>query len=184
MKIWIAKNSEVPVREQLITQITLGIVAGDFTIGERLPSTREIARRCGLHANTVGSAYQKLVEQGLLEFRKGSGFYIAQSAGDQIAGVKRLEQLIDELINAARSLDIDEKDLVNRIRRRGGDPKSAKSVIVVESDPGLREILVSELTEHFPGVIGTSLEEFPSGKVSGSVVAAMVDERQKLDGAL
>lgn len=184
MKIWIAKNSEVPVREQLITQITLGIVAGDFATGERLPSTREIARRCGLHANTVSSAYQKLVEQDLLEFRKGSGFYIAESAGDQIAGVERLEQLIDELINTARSLDIDEKDLMNRIRRRRGNPKSGKRVVVVESDAGLRAILVSELAEHFAGVIGMSLEDFSSEDVSGGSVAAMIDEKPKLDAAL
>src|SRR5688500_12845828 len=66
MKIWIAKNSEVPVREQLITQITLAVAAGDLEIGEKLPSTREIARRCGLHANTVSSAYQKLVDHKVL----------------------------------------------------------------------------------------------------------------------
>jgi GntR family transcriptional regulator len=185
MKIWIAKNSEVPVREQLIAQIELGIAAGDFPVGERLPSTREIARRCGLHANTVGSAYQKLVEQNLLEFKKGSGFYVAESAGAQIEGVRRLEQLIDELRTAAGSLGIDDRELIDRIRRhRRGKRTSGNRILVVESDAGLREILVAELSAKFSGVIGLSLEEFSSGKGSDGTIAAMLDEKPKLDALL
>ena len=41
MRIWISKNSEVPIREQLVTQIVLGIVSNDLKIAERLPSTRD-----------------------------------------------------------------------------------------------------------------------------------------------
>ena len=47
MRIWISKNSEVPIREQLVTQIVLGIVSNDLKVTERLPSTRELARRMG-----------------------------------------------------------------------------------------------------------------------------------------
>jgi DNA-binding transcriptional regulator YhcF (GntR family) len=47
MKIWLSKNSEIPVREQLITQIALGIASKDLKTGERLPSTSEIAADSG-----------------------------------------------------------------------------------------------------------------------------------------
>ena len=183
MKIWIAKNSEVPVREQLITQIALGIAAGDFAVGEKLPSTREIARRCGLHSNTVSSAYQKLVDQNLLEFRKGSGFYVAESASSQIEGARRLDQLIDELFDAARAFGIDEKQLLTRIRRRRNS-KPGKGIVVVESDGGLREILVHELSEHFAGVRGITLEDLSNGEAANLIVAAMYDEKPKVDAAL
>ncbi|MET0754174.1 MAG: GntR family transcriptional regulator, partial [Pyrinomonadaceae bacterium] len=79
MKIWLSKNSEIPVREQIVTQIALGIVSGDLRVGEKLPSTREIARRFGVHSNTVSSAYQKLSEQNLIEFKKGSGFFVSET---------------------------------------------------------------------------------------------------------
>jgi GntR family transcriptional regulator len=44
MRLWISKNSEVPIREQLVTQIILGIVSNDLKEAERLPSTRDLAR--------------------------------------------------------------------------------------------------------------------------------------------
>ena len=81
MKLWISKNSEVPVHDQLTAQITLGIASKDLVPGERLPSTRELARRFRIHQNTVSTAYRKLTEQGLVTLRKGSGVYVANSAG-------------------------------------------------------------------------------------------------------
>ncbi|HKG78053.1 MAG TPA: GntR family transcriptional regulator, partial [Pyrinomonadaceae bacterium] len=64
MRIWISKNSEVPIREQLVTQIVLGIVSNDLKVAERLPSTRELARRYDIHANTVSAAYRELARRG------------------------------------------------------------------------------------------------------------------------
>ena len=55
MRLWISKNSEVPIREQLVTQIILGIVSNDLKAKQRLPSTRDLARRYEVHANTVSA---------------------------------------------------------------------------------------------------------------------------------
>ena len=93
MKIWLSKNSEVPVREQLITQITLGIVSGDLPVGERLSSTRELARRFKIHANTVSSVYQNLSAKGLIEFKKGSGFYVCEPKQKDADGDIELDAL-------------------------------------------------------------------------------------------
>src|SRR5215210_1893201 len=76
MRLWLAENSEVPLREQLATQIMLGITSGDLASGERLPSTRELARRFSIHSNTVSAAYRELAQRGWVEFRRGSGVYV------------------------------------------------------------------------------------------------------------
>ncbi|MEO6393118.1 MAG: GntR family transcriptional regulator, partial [Pyrinomonadaceae bacterium] len=60
MKIWLSKSGEVSLREQLAAQIILGVVSGDLAPGQRLPSTRELARRYEIHANTVSAAYRNL----------------------------------------------------------------------------------------------------------------------------
>ena len=39
MRFWFARNSDVPIREQLVTQVVLGILSDDLHPGERLPST-------------------------------------------------------------------------------------------------------------------------------------------------
>lgn len=36
MKLWLSRNSEIPMREQLVTQIKLGIAIGDLETGEKL----------------------------------------------------------------------------------------------------------------------------------------------------
>ena len=72
MRLWLSKNSEVPLREQLATQIILGIISEDLKPDQRLPSTREIARRFSIHSNTVSAAYRDLAERGWVEARRAA----------------------------------------------------------------------------------------------------------------
>lgn len=164
--------------------MTLGIAAGDYTVGQKLPSTREIARRCGLHANTVSSAYQDLVEQKLVEFRKGSGFYVAEAAGEHIEGVRRLDALIETLLEAARELGFDSRHVIERIKESGRS-RSSSNIIVVEPDSGLREILVYELSREFPNTRSLGVEALsPRSIPADAILTAMFDEKPKIDGAL
>ena len=185
MKIWISKNSEVPIREQLVAQITLGIASGDLKVGERLPSTREIALRNDVHANTVAAAYQKLVDQSLIEFRKGSGFYVAEAANERIEGSRRFENLLAGFLKAADELGFTERDVIARLKKQR-PATTPESILLVESDHGLREILVFELSSSGLGVQAISLEEFSALKhhPKGAVIAAMFDEKPKIDPIL
>ena len=76
MRLWLNRTGEVSLREQLITQVVLGILCKELLPGQRLPSTRELARRFGIHANTASAAYRELEHEGWLEFRHGSGVYV------------------------------------------------------------------------------------------------------------
>jgi len=60
MRLWISKSSEVPIREQLVTQIVLGIVSNDLKIAERLPSTRDLARRYDIHDDAAANSTRRL----------------------------------------------------------------------------------------------------------------------------
>src|ERR1051325_981789 len=94
MRLWISKNSEVPIREQLVTQIVLGIVSNDLKVSERLPSTRDLARRYHIHAHTVSSAYRALARGGWVEFRKGSGVYVRPRTDEPIEQGMALDQIV------------------------------------------------------------------------------------------
>jgi GntR family transcriptional regulator len=76
MQIWLSKGSDVPLREQLTAQIKLAILSQDLKPGQKLPSTREIARRFKIHSNTVSAAYRELSESGWVDMRAGSGIYV------------------------------------------------------------------------------------------------------------
>ena len=73
MRLWLSRKSPVSMREQIATQLMLGVISEDLKPGQRVPSVRELARSHQIHANTVSAAYRDLVQRGWLETRHGSG---------------------------------------------------------------------------------------------------------------
>ena len=76
MQLWFAHESAVTLREQLVTQIILGILSDDLRPGQRLPSIRDLARRFRFHRNTVSAGYRQLNREHWVKFRRGSGVYV------------------------------------------------------------------------------------------------------------
>src|SRR5262245_38012378 len=104
MQLWVSKNSDVPLREQLVTQVLLGIASEELKPNQKLPSTRELARRLRVHSNTVNAAYRDLAARGWVEFRKGSGVYVrARTVDVALDGQLELDHLIASALKIARS---------------------------------------------------------------------------------
>ena len=78
--LWLSREHTISIREQLSAQLLLGIVSQRLPPGERLPSVRELARRLGIHANTVSAAYRDLAARGWVSKRRGSGVYVRDVA--------------------------------------------------------------------------------------------------------
>ena len=144
MRLWISKNSEVPIREQLVTQIVLGIVSNDLKIAERLPSTRDIARRYDIHANTVSSAYRELARRGWVEFRKGSGVYVRARNDEAIDDGLALDQLVARFFKNLREEGYSLAEIQAGIQR-SFSLQRPDHFVLLEPDPELREILVAEI---------------------------------------
>src|SRR5229473_5164010 len=109
MQLWFNRASEVSIREQLVTQVILGILSGDLAPGQRLPSTRELARRFKLHPNTASAGYRQREREGWLESRRGSGVFVRtgkDEAGARPSGGHTLDQLISDFFTSARTLGI------------------------------------------------------------------------------
>jgi len=144
MRLWLKKNSEVPLRDQLVAQIILGIVSDDLKAGQRLPSTRDLARRFQIHANTVSSAYRELARRGWVEFRKGSGIYVRlRDRGDDEAEVD-LDQLISKLFRSARDKGYSVAEVQTSLKR-WLKIQPPDHFLLIESDPELRAILAAEI---------------------------------------
>src|SRR5579863_6240530 len=102
MRFWLTKNSELPIREQLVRQVLLGILSEDLPGGHKLPSVRAMARRHHIHSNTVSAAYHDLLEQGWLELRRGSGLYVRTQNVLASGREGELDGLLTALLQAAR----------------------------------------------------------------------------------
>ena len=58
---------------QLIEQLELALVAGEFPPGSRIPPVRELAADAGVNPNTMQRALQDLESRGLLQAQRTAG---------------------------------------------------------------------------------------------------------------
>lgn len=147
MRLWLNHTGEVSLREQLITQVILAILSKELAPGERLPSTRELARRFGIHANTASAAYRELESQGWLEFRRGSGVFVrATRPSAPLSPGLAVDQLIADLAAKARKMGVPQPLLRVRLNRwLQNEPPSRW--LLIEPDPELRAIVMREMEQ-------------------------------------
>jgi len=151
MRLWLNRTGEISLREQLVTQVVLGILCQELLPGQRLPSTRELARRFAIHANTASSAYKQLEQEGWLEFRHGSGVYVRASRpaaplSPELAAEYAVDQLIGDMVAKARKLGVAEPVVRERLRRWLALTPPSRW-LVIDPDPELRRIVIHEM-EH------------------------------------
>jgi DNA-binding transcriptional regulator YhcF (GntR family) len=149
MRFWFVHSGDVSLHDQIVTQVSLGILSGDLGADERLPGMRALAQRFSIHPNTVSAAYKQLERQGWVEFRRGSGVFVRERPPKEIAGIRpalHLDRLIANLIQAAKSADMSVTDLRARILGQL-DAAPAARLLLIESDVELRRIVLTELSE-------------------------------------
>ncbi len=177
MRFWVTKNSELPVREQLVRQVLLGILSEDLPSGHKLPSVRAVARRHQIHANTVSAAYHDLLEQGWLELRRGSGLYVRPLPASEDG---QLDRLLTGVLQAARRQNYEPEEVLHRLEHMI-HPVAYERILIAEPEPDMREILQAELTEALRvpiGVAGLKLSELAPG--SRALVVALPTRAAKI----
>ena len=73
-------NDNAPIYRQLRDRVVAMILDGVLKQGDALPSVRQVAADFQLNPITVSKAYQELVDDQLVEKRRGLGMYVAEGA--------------------------------------------------------------------------------------------------------
>ena len=113
-------SGTTPLFRQVAEQLGEAIVSGAFAEGEQVPSTTEISTTYKINPATVLKGMNLLVDQGLLEKRRGLGMFVTAGARRRAGDSKREEFLttrVHEFIAEAKRLGIgaDElKDIIDR----------------------------------------------------------------------
>ena len=159
MRLWFSSASEVPIYRQLVTQVVLAILSGDLAPGDRLPSTRELARRFSIHPNTISAGYRQLAREGWTEYRHGSGVYVKDNAVPPTTPEQILDQHIAGFFRAVRELNMPAADVRHRVAQWLASPPP-DHFLLIDPDPEVREILLTEIQQlaKMP-VSAASLEE-------------------------
>jgi len=177
MQLWFSRQSDISIREQLATQLVLAIVSGELAPGQRLPSTRELARRFRLHPNTVSAGYRQLEKSNWLEFRKGSGVYVNQRRPEAGDGQIELDQLIGQFFASARKL----KTPLSVVRQRVKqwlEMQPPDHFLLIEPDEQLARILVKEIAPAVTLPV-KAVSQF-DGEVPGAIPVVLSISAQKM----
>lgn len=87
----LARDSSVPLVDQIVERLSGLIKDGQLPAGTRLPSIRKLAAQIGASPFTVVDGYDRLVARGLIASRAGRGFYVAaRMAGAVLAVIEAL----------------------------------------------------------------------------------------------
>jgi DNA-binding transcriptional regulator YhcF (GntR family) len=173
MQLWFARGSEVSIREQLVTQVVLGILGDDLAPGQRLPSTRELARRFDLHPNTVSAGYRQLARDRWVEYRRGSGVFVRANKPDApLSSAFALDHLIATLFRSARKQGVSLPALRARLRH-WLELQPPDRFLLIEPDEELRRIVAAEMQQavSFP-VVSCGLEDCRP-LLDGSIAVAL-----------
>ena len=74
---WII-TADRPIYLQLVEQLELAIVAGEYRAGGKLPSVRELAAEAAVNPNTMQKAFSELERTGLIITQRTSGRIVTE----------------------------------------------------------------------------------------------------------
>ena len=85
----ISWNDKDPIYRQLHDRIVASILEGVFVDGDGLPSVRQLASEHRINPITVSKSLQLLVDDGLVEKRRGLGMFIKEGAAMRLREIER-----------------------------------------------------------------------------------------------
>ena len=77
-------NDDLPIYRQLRDRVVAMILEGVLSDGDALPSVRNVAAEYRLNPLTVLKGYQELVDEGLVEKKRGRGMFVTDGATKQL----------------------------------------------------------------------------------------------------
>jgi GntR family transcriptional regulator len=89
-------EDSVPIYRQLRDRVVAMILDGILKEGDALPSVRSVASEFRLNPLTVLKGYQQLVDEHLVEKRRGRGMFVSTGAGAALLKDERQRFLEDE----------------------------------------------------------------------------------------
>lgn len=111
-------HSGVPVYRQIMDQVRGGIASGSLSVGDQLPTVRQLAVDLSINPNTVARAYRELDLGGVLETHQGTGTFISAQKirGGSEERARQLAQIVRDFVARAAAIGFTVEDLIEELR--------------------------------------------------------------------
>ena len=111
-----------PIFSQIAERLADEIAEGSLAEGDRVPSTNELAAFYRINPATAAKGINVLIDEGLLEKRRGIGMFVAAGARERLLNARRkrfAERYVQPLVAEANRLGIDHEALMTMVRDSG-----------------------------------------------------------------
>ncbi|MGN0161133.1 MAG: GntR family transcriptional regulator [Lachnospiraceae bacterium] len=110
-------KANVPIFLQVINDLKKQIVSGELALGDRLPSTRELAVRYQINPNTAARVYNEMELMNLCFTRRGLGTFVTEDE-NMYQNIKRemAQFRIEEYVNEMKELGYDKESMIRAIQ--------------------------------------------------------------------
>jgi GntR family transcriptional regulator len=105
---------------QIMEGIRLAIATGRLKSGDRIPSVRDMAVETRVNPNTVLRAYMELERAGVIETKRGLGYFVTSALNGTLADKERRELLdrrVEELLTSALDLGFSPEEVKDSVDR-------------------------------------------------------------------
>ncbi len=113
-------NEDLPIYRQLRDRVVAMILEGVLGDGDALPSVRNVAAEYRLNPLTVLKGYQELVDEGLVEKKRGRGMFVNDGAQRQLLKDERrrfVEKEWPKVVERIDMLRLDAADLLGKAKQ-------------------------------------------------------------------
>jgi len=110
-------NEDQPIYRQLRDRVVAMILEGVLGEGDALPSVRNVAAEYRLNPLTVLKGYQELVDEGLVEKKRGRGMFVNEGARIELLKAERgrfLDKEWPKVIATIKRLGLDAEELLKQ----------------------------------------------------------------------
>lgn len=121
-------SDDLPIYRQLRDRVVAMILEGALTDGDALPSVRNVAAEYRLNPLTVLKGYQELVDEGLVEKKRGRGMFVTDGARKQLLKDERERFLQKEWPQVAATIErlgLDAATLLEQLAGAGDATEAA-----------------------------------------------------------
>lgn len=110
-------SEDLPIYRQLRDRVVAMILEGVLGDGDALPSVRNVAAEYRLNPLTVLKGYQELVDEGLVEKKRGRGMFVTDGAQERLLRDERrrfMEKEWPAVLATIERLGLDATDLLEK----------------------------------------------------------------------
>ena len=114
-------SDDLPIYRQLRDRVVAMILEGVLVDGDALPSVRNVAAEYRLNPLTVLKGYQELVDEGLVEKKRGRGMFVTDGARTQLLKDERqrfINKEWPEVVATIQRLGLDTDALLEAVETK------------------------------------------------------------------